>query len=416
LSIFNNPAVLCAVVLLAVAHFGFGRMPAFHAALALMLPDNDDAMRLVTVRDLIAGQAWFDPVQHRMRPLEGAAMHWSRFVDAPIAGLILGLRAWWEPAMAERIAVAVWPLLVLAGYLGITAGGIYRLFGFALLHPACLGGPFPDMPATVRAEWLDKVAEATGVWAHLKTGPHVVLGYFCPVLAAACFATYGAVRGPVAERRALGVFAALLWTGVAVALVQIRGVYVGSVCVPFVTGWAVHRLLAAETQPRPALRRASHFIGVTLLLAQAWLLWLPLLWTARPDLRPIDADKSFQSCNLPSGLAAVGRLAPGLVLGPIDLGANLLLHTPHPILAAPYHGNHEGLLAGIEAFGGTEADMKRHVDPWGVDYVAVCPAWLRRAGETPPFARALAEGAEAPWLERVPVQGTPLLVFRVRKG
>jgi hypothetical protein len=72
-----------------------------------------------------------------------------------------------------------------------------------------------------------------------------------------------------------------------------------------------------------------------LLLAQAWLLWLPLLWHLRPDLRPADAHASFQSCNAPASLALLDRLPPGLVLAPIDLGPNLLLRTRHAILAAP---------------------------------------------------------------------------------
>ena len=36
---------------------------------------TDDAMRLVEVRDLIAGQGWFDLMQHRLDP-PGVSMHW----------------------------------------------------------------------------------------------------------------------------------------------------------------------------------------------------------------------------------------------------------------------------------------------------------------------------------------------------
>src|SRR3982074_2512185 len=50
-----------------------------------------DAMRLVEVRDLIAGQGWFDLMQHRLDP-PGLPMHWSRVIDVPLAGLILALR------------------------------------------------------------------------------------------------------------------------------------------------------------------------------------------------------------------------------------------------------------------------------------------------------------------------------------
>jgi hypothetical protein len=54
------------------------------------LPDTDDNMRMMQVRGLLHGQGWFDLRQYRMNPPWGANIHWSRLVDLPIAGLILG--------------------------------------------------------------------------------------------------------------------------------------------------------------------------------------------------------------------------------------------------------------------------------------------------------------------------------------
>ena len=50
--------------------------------------ETDDYMRLVEVRDLLAGQGWFDLTQYRLDPPAGVVMHWSRVVDLPIAFLI----------------------------------------------------------------------------------------------------------------------------------------------------------------------------------------------------------------------------------------------------------------------------------------------------------------------------------------
>ena len=72
--------------------------------------DNDSLLRLVEVRDLIAGQGWFDLMQYRLGPEGGVAMHWSRVIDAPIAALILaGQTLGLSPAIAETIAATVWP-------------------------------------------------------------------------------------------------------------------------------------------------------------------------------------------------------------------------------------------------------------------------------------------------------------------
>src|SRR6476469_539807 len=75
------------------------------------LGDTDDNMRMMQVRGLLNGQGWFDLRQHRMNPPFGANIHWSRLVDLPIAGLILGLRPLLGGPAAERWAVAIAPLL-----------------------------------------------------------------------------------------------------------------------------------------------------------------------------------------------------------------------------------------------------------------------------------------------------------------
>jgi hypothetical protein len=78
---------------------------------AFTLIDTDDNMRISQVRALLNGQGWFDLRQYKLNPPVGADIHWSRLVDLPLAGLILALRPLVGGADAERIAVAVTPLL-----------------------------------------------------------------------------------------------------------------------------------------------------------------------------------------------------------------------------------------------------------------------------------------------------------------
>jgi hypothetical protein len=82
----------------------------WHAIGALDLGDTDDAMRMAQVRDLLAGQSWWDLSQYRVNPAGGGVlMHWSRIVDAPLAAGILLLEPLFGQAMAERIVMALWP-------------------------------------------------------------------------------------------------------------------------------------------------------------------------------------------------------------------------------------------------------------------------------------------------------------------
>ena len=56
-----------------------------------VMPGNDDMMRLSQVRDLLAGQGWYDVDQSRLITPEGGAMHWSRIPDLFMAAIIVML-------------------------------------------------------------------------------------------------------------------------------------------------------------------------------------------------------------------------------------------------------------------------------------------------------------------------------------
>ena len=77
------------------------------------LGDTDDNLRMSQVRALLNGQDWYDLRQYKLNPPEGANVHWSRIVDLPIAGLILVLRPIIGGIDAERVAIAVAPMLPL---------------------------------------------------------------------------------------------------------------------------------------------------------------------------------------------------------------------------------------------------------------------------------------------------------------
>lgn len=131
---FDNP--LLVVFLVLVALFGLYDPRNLAPVLdGLRLPDTDDMMRLVGVRDLLAGQGWFDAVQHRMLPPAGIASHWSRLIDLPLAGLILGLTPILGRALAEAVTAALWPPLLFSLYAALAFFGTRRLLGW---RPALL--------------------------------------------------------------------------------------------------------------------------------------------------------------------------------------------------------------------------------------------------------------------------------------
>ncbi|RWE31161.1 MAG: GtrA family protein [Mesorhizobium sp.] len=99
-------ALLAALLLLALnAQQGFPQ-------LANPAGDNDSLLQLVEVRDLLAGQGWFDLHQYRMGLEDGFVMHWSRLLDAPLALSMLAVSSLTgSAALAEQIVQIVWPAL-----------------------------------------------------------------------------------------------------------------------------------------------------------------------------------------------------------------------------------------------------------------------------------------------------------------
>lgn len=117
--------------------------------------DGDDALRLQQVRDLLAGQSWFDLHQYRIAPPEGVAMHWTRVVDLPIAALIVALRPLLGSAHAEIVAIVIVPLLSLLSAMALAARLAARQFGArvgviaALMVAAAVPASFRMMPLRI---------------------------------------------------------------------------------------------------------------------------------------------------------------------------------------------------------------------------------------------------------------------------
>lgn len=113
--------------------------------IAFRQADPDDTLRLVQVRDLLAGQGWFDLHQYRIDPPAGIVMHWSRLVDLPLALVQIVLRPILGVSLAEQVAAVVVPLLTFGAILLSVAVLARRLVDERLVPyaAALIGASFP---------------------------------------------------------------------------------------------------------------------------------------------------------------------------------------------------------------------------------------------------------------------------------
>ena len=158
--------VVCLMMAVVSPHLAEGRFP-----------DVDDSLRLVQVRDLLAGQAWFDLYQHRMNPPEGTLMHWSRLVDAPLAALIWVLALVLPQASAEYITCFAMPLLVLLATMIIVGSLARERFGariallavFAFVLMPMVPGQF--QPMRIDHHSWQVLSVAIAVWGIFRPDP-----------------------------------------------------------------------------------------------------------------------------------------------------------------------------------------------------------------------------------------------------
>ncbi len=102
-------------------------------------PDPDDIMRLLQVRDLLGGQAWLDLHQYRVdAPSGGVLMHWSRFVDIPLALVIMALTPIIGSSNAELVALTIVPLMSLGLVMLLTGRIVAKTLGEAPIVMTCI--------------------------------------------------------------------------------------------------------------------------------------------------------------------------------------------------------------------------------------------------------------------------------------
>ena len=115
--------------LLATAFLVIATLAGPGPSLSDWLGDTDDAVRLVSVRELLAGAPWFDTTLPRIGAPEALVSHWSRLIDLPLAVLIGTLTPLFGPERAELATRAAWPALMFFGLASIVAREAYRRAG-----------------------------------------------------------------------------------------------------------------------------------------------------------------------------------------------------------------------------------------------------------------------------------------------
>ncbi|WP_370074059.1 MULTISPECIES: hypothetical protein [Salipiger] len=281
--------------IIAFAYVAFVTLARAPAATELLYAlGNDSAMRLVSVRDLLAGQGWFDLTQSRLGLEGGFEMHWSRLIDTPIAGLVLFFDLFTDRLQAEILTITIWPLLMLAAVvalvtrIGTALGGAVAgpvsgalvagmFWGDARFLPGAIDHHNAQVALLLLLLWgvIDRRdRRVLPVIAGLALAASLAIGVeTLPLLALCTFGMAGfwlangvAERGPVL-RFALGAVGGLTLLFPALAPAS---AYLGGYCdafsidlaLPVALGVGAMALAAACVSDRPLKTRAGVLLGL----------------------------------------------------------------------------------------------------------------------------------------------------------
>lgn len=371
-------------------------------------------------------------------PVHGRAMR--NFGLAFAAGAIIHLAIfrpparWLEPAcdvlspVYVAVALVVAAAFTLASLLPLRAAwqrlavlgvaGVGGMAGVALAYPLCLGGPYGALDPWLQANWISSIVEARPWLTTITELPAYAIAVGLPALLATAVVIVRLWTVPQQRAQWAALLVFLVCTAL-IMLAQIRGARLAVMPAMPAAAW----LIVTARQRYLATPRLGAIAGLVL----SWLAFagivLSLLVTAVVNLAPgrpqemAEARASKEPCLVPSAFADLAALPPERVMTPIDLGAHLLLYTPHDVVAAPYHRNQQGVRDAYRFINDPIATARAILDERGIGLVVLCPAMAELRGlpsrADDSFANLYAAGKLPPWLKDVSLPGATLQIFAV---
>ncbi len=351
-----------------------------------------------------APDAWGTPVCDKLSPpLLALAIIASVASLAPLAA-----RRWLQHPAARLMASAV-----------MTGIGLWLCA--PLLSP-CLGGPYGALPDDLQLIISRDITEAMPGALFAREFPLSFNAFATPPIAAVTislvfwFRRRGKADTPATETAAVAQMLILACVGVIGTFFQLRMIVLAVPAIPFVTGYAINRLLDNRLVNKTATSALALTFGVILTLFADRL--------NGPALSAVTAIKGEETtawlqprkrdtCRRPEVLSELDRLPRATILTPTNISTSMILTTHHDAIAVPYHRTAVAFWNGVHTMNNLD-DMRTALQASGATYVVLCKATT--FGPQRLAARALIAGELPPWLQAVPFESENFLVFSVVPG
>jgi hypothetical protein len=308
------------------------------------------------------------------------------------------------------------PLPVRIG--ALAAAGAAAIGWLLFKAPECVAGPFAQLDPLTKSLWYENVSEGLPVWRQYPGWAIMTIGLPIVGIVGAVLALGRSTRE--ARARWILYLAALIPATLIAALVMRAGATANAVAVPGAV-WALNAMLV-RARAIPSVLPRTAATAVALLIASPGLAAVALLGLPQSQaMRAATEHHAVQrrpACTDGTQARAVDQLPPALLFAPIDIAPDILVATHQRAIASGHHRNMAAMHDVLAAFTGTPEEAHKLIVARGAQYVVVCPGLnepeLYREAAPNGFWARLERGEQFQWLEPVAVQGSPVLVWKLR--
>ncbi len=324
--------------------------------------------------------------------------------------------------ICTRLPLKTWYFrMLVSGILGIAMVGT-----LLVIFPQCAGGPYGEIDPWLAQNWLSQVIEAKPLWYSLEALPAYTIGIIIPPLAALIILGFYILRSKTEKKAEWLVLGLFLVAGILVVAAQIRGARLVAGMVAPVAAWTI--LIAREKYLNSrSLLSIFGLVGSWLIFAGLAIAMLAgFLLPKGSDEAPIATANTIASnrsltrndCLQPDAFVDLASLPASRIMAPIDLGAHLLLFTPHSVVGAPYHRNESGIIDSFDFFNMPINDARAILVDREISLVVICKFLPEMKGladaDEDSFVR-LGPNEELPdWLRDISLPGSIFDIYEVQ--
>ncbi len=304
-------------------------------------------------------------------------------------------------------------------FASLAVGGVVIAGAAYMLVPGCLQSPLANLDPMLRTMWLDHVSEARSVVSQARYEPEFLGRYYAVPILAMAVCGWKIWHGQRRWQHAM--FASVIAMAFVVSLVQVRGSVFSNIL-------AIIPLAALIAEKQAQYRESGRLGAAALQYALLGIFSLQLVWATvgmvafegvdGMKTHATEVEETAEDCAAADSLEALAALPAGVVSAVSNLGSDILRHTPHRVLSAPYHRNQSGMLTQLHIAMGNAEQSEALIREAGVTIVVYCPSDPEAVGIIKRYPEGLyaklEQGDVPPFLQAIgDEEGGPVRLYRV---